>query len=51
MGSHKRAIDAYTEAEKISALPDWEIYYGLGKLYLKLYIYNIYLVWCISQVL
>jgi len=32
MGSHKRAIDAYTEAEKISVLPDWEIYHGLGKL-------------------
>lgn len=31
MGSHRRAIDAYTEAEKISAAPDWEIYYGLGK--------------------
>ncbi|XP_012225812.1 Bardet-Biedl syndrome 4 protein isoform X2 [Linepithema humile] len=36
MGSHKRAIDAYTEAEKISALPDWEIYYGLGEAYIKL---------------
>ncbi|XP_072757079.1 BBSome complex member BBS4 [Anoplolepis gracilipes] len=35
-GSHKRAIDAYTEAEKISALPDWEIYYGLGEAYVKL---------------
>lgn len=33
MGSHKRAIDAYTEAEKISVLPDWEIYHGLGKLF------------------
>lgn len=33
MGSHKRAIDAYTEAEKISNLPDWEIYHGLGKLF------------------
>lgn len=32
MGSHKRAIDAYMEAEKISLLPDWEIYHGLGKL-------------------
>lgn len=31
MGSHKRAVEAYVEAEKISALPDWEIYYGLGK--------------------
>ncbi|XP_011138957.1 Bardet-Biedl syndrome 4 protein [Harpegnathos saltator] len=36
MGSHQRAIDAYTEAEKISALPDWEIYYGLGEAYVKL---------------
>ncbi|KAG5317502.1 BBS4 protein, partial [Pseudoatta argentina] len=33
MGSHKRAIDAYAEAEKISILPDWEIYHGLGKLF------------------
>lgn len=33
MGSHKRAIDAYVEAEKISLLPDWEIYHGLGKLF------------------
>ncbi|KYM93702.1 Bardet-Biedl syndrome 4 protein like protein, partial [Cyphomyrmex costatus] len=32
MGSHKRAINAYAEAEKIS-VPDWEIYHGLGKLY------------------
>ncbi|KAH0945248.1 hypothetical protein HN011_008098, partial [Eciton burchellii] len=36
IGSHKRAIDAYTEAEKISVLPDWEIYYGLGESYVKL---------------
>ncbi|XP_050450352.1 Bardet-Biedl syndrome 4 protein homolog isoform X3 [Cataglyphis hispanica] len=36
MGSHRRAIDAYTEAEKISAVPDWEIYYGLGEAYVKL---------------
>ncbi|XP_032683157.1 Bardet-Biedl syndrome 4 protein homolog isoform X2 [Odontomachus brunneus] len=28
MGSHQRAIDAYNEAEKISILPDWEIFYG-----------------------
>jgi len=34
MGSHKRAIDAYAEAEKISVLPDWEIYHGLGKLFI-----------------
>ncbi|EFN70730.1 Bardet-Biedl syndrome 4 protein-like protein [Camponotus floridanus] len=34
MGSHRRAIDAYTEAEKISAVPDWEIYYG--EAYVKL---------------
>ncbi|KZC06509.1 Bardet-Biedl syndrome 4 protein like protein [Dufourea novaeangliae] len=26
MGSHKRAIDAYLEAEKISNVPDWELY-------------------------
>ncbi|RLU16161.1 hypothetical protein DMN91_011921 [Ooceraea biroi] len=38
IGSHKRAIDAYTEAEKISVLPDWEIYYGLGKLFVSNYI-------------
>lgn len=37
MGSHKRAIDAYTEAEKISSLPDWEIYYGLGKLFFSMH--------------
>ncbi|XP_011860397.1 PREDICTED: Bardet-Biedl syndrome 4 protein homolog isoform X1 [Vollenhovia emeryi] len=36
MGSHKRAIDAYMEAEKISLLPDWEIYHGLGEAYVKL---------------
>ncbi|XP_039305695.1 Bardet-Biedl syndrome 4 protein homolog isoform X2 [Solenopsis invicta] len=35
MGSHKRAIDAYMEAEKISVLPDWEIYHGLGEAYVK----------------
>jgi len=38
MGSHKRAIDAYTEAEKISLLPDWEIYHGLGKLFIAHFI-------------
>lgn len=36
MGSHKRAIDAYLEAEKISNVPDWEIYLNLGKLILQL---------------
>lgn len=36
MGSHKRAVEAYVEAEKISALPDWEIYYGLGESHMKL---------------
>ncbi|XP_025075758.1 Bardet-Biedl syndrome 4 protein [Pogonomyrmex barbatus] len=36
IGSHKRAIDAYMEAEKISAVPDWEIYHGLGEAYVKL---------------
>lgn len=36
MGSHKRAIDAYAEAEKISILPDWEIYHGLGEAHVKL---------------
>ncbi|EGI67449.1 Bardet-Biedl syndrome 4 protein-like protein [Acromyrmex echinatior] len=35
MGSHKRAIDAYAEAEKISILPDWEIYHG-REAYVKL---------------
>ncbi|XP_014489483.1 PREDICTED: Bardet-Biedl syndrome 4 protein isoform X2 [Dinoponera quadriceps] len=36
MGSHQRAIDAYIEAEKISVLPDWEIYNGLGEAHVKL---------------
>ncbi|XP_012150183.1 Bardet-Biedl syndrome 4 isoform X1 [Megachile rotundata] len=36
MGSHKRAIDAYLEAEKISTEPDWEIYLNLGECYMKL---------------
>ncbi|CAL7949917.1 unnamed protein product [Xylocopa violacea] len=36
MGSHKRAIDAYLEAEKISNTPDWEIYLNLGECYMKL---------------
>ncbi|XP_043505596.1 Bardet-Biedl syndrome 4 protein homolog [Polistes fuscatus] len=36
MGSHKRAVEAYLEAEKISILPDWEIYYSLGECYVKL---------------
>ncbi|KAG7203012.1 hypothetical protein KM043_010140 [Ampulex compressa] len=31
MGSNKRAVEAYLEAEKISILPDWEIYYNLGE--------------------
>lgn len=30
MGNHKRAIDAYLEAEKISNISDWEIYFNLG---------------------
>lgn len=30
MGNHKRAIDAYLEAEKILNIPDWEIYFNLG---------------------
>ncbi|XP_076234859.1 Bardet-Biedl syndrome 4 [Calliopsis andreniformis] len=36
MGNHKRAIDAYLEAEKISNFPDWEIYLNLGECYMKL---------------
>ena len=36
MGSHKRAIDAYLEAEKISNVPDWEVYLNLGECYMKL---------------
>ncbi|XP_078035083.1 Bardet-Biedl syndrome 4 [Augochlora pura] len=36
MGSHKRAIDAYLEAERISNIPDWEIYLNLGECYAKL---------------
>ncbi|CAK9813745.1 Bardet-Biedl syndrome 4 protein homolog [Anthophora quadrimaculata] len=36
MGSHKRAIDAYLEAEKIMNIPDWEIYLNLGECYMKL---------------
>ncbi|KOC64819.1 Bardet-Biedl syndrome 4 protein like protein [Habropoda laboriosa] len=30
MGSHRRAVDAYLEAEKISNILDWEIYLNLG---------------------
>ncbi|KAF7993826.1 hypothetical protein HCN44_011095 [Aphidius gifuensis] len=33
---HKRAIDAYLEAEKMSNIPDWEIHHSLGECYLKL---------------
>ncbi|XP_017879614.1 Bardet-Biedl syndrome 4 protein homolog isoform X1 [Ceratina calcarata] len=36
MGSHKRAVDAYLEAEKLSNVPDWEIYLNLGECCLKL---------------
>ncbi|XP_076657003.1 Bardet-Biedl syndrome 4 isoform X2 [Halictus rubicundus] len=36
MGSHKRAIDAYLEAERISNTPDWEVYLNLGECYAKL---------------
>ncbi|XP_031774161.1 Bardet-Biedl syndrome 4 protein homolog isoform X2 [Apis florea] len=36
MGNHKRAIDGYLEAEKISNIPDWEIYFNLGECYMKL---------------
>ncbi|XP_016767910.1 Bardet-Biedl syndrome 4 protein homolog isoform X1 [Apis mellifera] len=36
MGNHKRAIDAYLEAEKISNISDWEIYFNLGECYMKL---------------
>nr|XP_031825496.1 Bardet-Biedl syndrome 4 protein homolog isoform X1 [Nomia melanderi]XP_031825497.1 Bardet-Biedl syndrome 4 protein homolog isoform X1 [Nomia melanderi]XP_031825498.1 Bardet-Biedl syndrome 4 protein homolog isoform X1 [Nomia melanderi]XP_031825499.1 Bardet-Biedl syndrome 4 protein homolog isoform X1 [Nomia melanderi]XP_031825500.1 Bardet-Biedl syndrome 4 protein homolog isoform X1 [Nomia melanderi]XP_031825501.1 Bardet-Biedl syndrome 4 protein homolog isoform X1 [Nomia melanderi]XP_03182550 len=36
MGSHRRAIDAYLEAEKILNVPDWEIYLNLGECYTKL---------------
>lgn len=31
LGSHKRAVEAYIEAEKMSDAPDWEIHYSLGK--------------------
>lgn len=30
MGSHKHAVEAYLEAEKILKTPDWEIYFNLG---------------------
>ncbi|XP_076480150.1 Bardet-Biedl syndrome 4 isoform X2 [Bombus vancouverensis nearcticus] len=33
MGSHKRAVDAYLEAEKILNIPNWEIYFNLGECY------------------
>ncbi|XP_066589421.1 Bardet-Biedl syndrome 4 protein [Prorops nasuta] len=36
LGSHKRAVEAYLEADKICALPDWEIHYSLGECYTKL---------------
>ncbi|KAK2583471.1 hypothetical protein KPH14_009440 [Odynerus spinipes] len=36
IGSHKRAVEAYLEAEKISILPDWDIHYCLGECYVKL---------------
>ncbi|XP_017758735.1 PREDICTED: Bardet-Biedl syndrome 4 protein homolog [Eufriesea mexicana] len=36
MGSHKHAIDTYLEAEKLSSIPDWEIYFNLGECYMKL---------------
>ncbi|XP_060826972.1 Bardet-Biedl syndrome 4 protein isoform X1 [Bombus pascuorum] len=36
MGSHKRAVDAYLEAEKILNIPDWEIYFNLGECYTKM---------------
>ncbi|XP_071869305.1 Bardet-Biedl syndrome 4 isoform X2 [Bombus fervidus] len=36
MGSHKRAVDAYLEAEKILNIPDWEIYFSLGECYTKM---------------
>lgn len=36
IGSHKRAVEAYSEAEKISISPDWDIHYGLGECYVKL---------------
>ncbi|XP_046813929.1 Bardet-Biedl syndrome 4 protein homolog isoform X1 [Vespa crabro] len=36
MGSHKRSIEAYLEAEKITVLPDWDIHYSLGECYTKL---------------
>ncbi|XP_076165097.1 Bardet-Biedl syndrome 4 [Ptiloglossa arizonensis] len=36
MGSHKRAIEVYLEAEKISTVPDWEIYLNLGECHAKL---------------
>ncbi|XP_012258563.2 Bardet-Biedl syndrome 4 protein [Athalia rosae] len=36
LGSHKRSLEAYLEAEKMSALSDWEVFYKLGECYVKL---------------
>ncbi|XP_015126742.1 Bardet-Biedl syndrome 4 protein [Diachasma alloeum] len=36
LGSHKRAVDAYLEAGRMSAAPDWEIHHSLGECYVKL---------------
>nr|KAF7439586.1 hypothetical protein H0235_001977 [Vespula pensylvanica] len=36
MGSHKRAVEAYLEADKTTVLPDWDIHHSLGECYVKL---------------
>ncbi|XP_011311542.1 Bardet-Biedl syndrome 4 protein homolog isoform X2 [Fopius arisanus] len=36
LGSHKRAVDAYLEAGRMSPSPDWEIHHSLGECYVKL---------------
>ncbi|XP_043276787.1 Bardet-Biedl syndrome 4 protein [Venturia canescens] len=36
LGSHKRAVEAYIEAGKMSDFPDWEIHCNLGECYIKL---------------
>ncbi|XP_015587423.1 Bardet-Biedl syndrome 4 protein homolog [Cephus cinctus] len=35
LGSHNRALEAYLEAERISAIPDWEILYNIGECYTR----------------
>ncbi|XP_046618269.1 Bardet-Biedl syndrome 4 protein homolog isoform X1 [Neodiprion virginianus] len=36
LGSHRRALEAYLEADRMCGSPDWEILYNLGECYTKL---------------